>query len=237
MHIIRKLFYKEKALSDFEIYDEGTIDYVIFENLLLISGFTYNDYGSEDMIKQLFNDASYICTLVVDCYKHPYLHIGEFERSVSPNIDFNICYSQTELEDISDFSFRYSSLVLIVTYCLLRHIKNWDTELRIRRTVDVLENKLKDSRKDIRLLFEEFSKITSAIEKYSPIDMYLKNKITNNTLVNINWANETNGYNIADIKSIFSFIPTNMEKALFLDSIETEVKNAYNNDFDINLPF
>ena len=61
----RDLFYKEKSLDDFDIDSDDSIFKSFYEILLRLDGTRIEDPDVEEIITDMFNDACYICTIVL----------------------------------------------------------------------------------------------------------------------------------------------------------------------------
>lgn len=130
INLFRHLIYEEKPLSAFSIAEEGTMDFALFEVLMAMGQFK-----DEKSIQRLFNDAYFVCTILVDYYQLPYMHINDCKAMIKNAYQSELFISDANIA-LAD---RYSYVVLIVSYCLLKHIDNWGNDINLKRTIARLE--------------------------------------------------------------------------------------------------
>lgn len=230
MFRFRKLLYEEKKLSAWDIDTEGTLFYALFEHLLTVEGFRTQDSMTETTITRMFNDASFLCTLILYGYKRPYLNIGEFRKYLDEE-SIKVCGR-------TDKSYRYSVVTLIVTYFLLKHTKGCEENQNIRRTITEIDTTLRENSTYSNETFEGFFYAMNLMRQQLPMEYHQRRAVTQELLDATNWNAMTNGYNVQMIQNIVNVIGRNdAEKLLLINSMEAEITSAYNNDIDVCLPF
>lgn len=217
-NIFRYLLYEEKPLSAFSIEEEGTMDFAIFEVLMAMGQFK-----DEKSIIRVYNDVYFVCTLLVDYYQLPYMHIDDCKALIK-----NAYKSELNVSDMNiTVAERYSYVVLIVSYCLLKHIDNWQNDVKLKRTITRLGGKIQEKPNLTNILFP---KITSAISNNKTVyseNVYHRRKITKDILTGIDWNQQTKEYNIEKIEEVVGYAATNEEKILIISSIEAEFGKIY----------
>ena len=217
-NIFRHLIYEEKPLNAFSIEEEGTMDFALFEVLM-----TMGQFKDEKSIIRLYNDAYFVCTLLVDYYQLPYIHIDDCKALIK-----NAYKSELNISDMNiAVAERYSYIVLIVSYCLLKHIDNWENDVKLKRTITRLGGKIQEKPNLTNILFPKITSATSNNKTIYSANVYRRRKITKDILTGIDWNKQTKEYNIEKIEEVVGYAATNEEKILLLSSIEAEFGKIY----------
>ena len=117
--------------------------------------------------------------------------------------------------------------MLIVSYCLLKHIDNWENDVKLKRTITRLGGKIQEKPNLTNILFPKITSATSNNKTIYSANVYHRRKITKDILTEIDWYNQTQEYNIEKIKEVVGYAATNEEKILLLSSIEAEFGKIY----------
>lgn len=215
INLFRHLIYEEKPLSAFSIAEEGTMDFAIFEVLMAMGQFK-----DEKSIQRLFNDAYFVCTILVDYYQLPYMHINDCKAMIKNAYQSELFISDANIA-LAD---RYSYVVLIVSYCLLKHIDNWGNDINLKRTIARLEEKIQGNPNIKKILFAKITSATSNNKSIYSANVFHRRKITKDILTGISWYIQTQRYNNEIIREIVGYAATSEEKTLLIESILRNVK-------------
>ena len=217
-NIFRHLIYEEKPLNAFSIEEEGTMDFALFEVLM-----TMGQFKDEKSTKRLYNDAYFVCTLLVNYYKFPYMHIDDCKALIK-----NAYQSELNISnDNITYSERYSYIVLIVSYCLLKHLENWENNVRLKRIIARLGGKIQEKPNLTNILFTKITSATSNNKSIYSEKVFHRRKITKDILTGIDWNKQTKEYNIEKIEEVVGYAASNEEKMLIISSIEAEFGKIY----------
>lgn len=221
MKIVRPLIYKEKMLDDFDIDNDKSVFKIFFDVLLTMDGTRVTDVNVEDNITGMFNDACYICNVVIQI-KRPYLHYGMFKEIASRDTNGGYYYPT---------STRVNVVMSMVYFLLEEHGDNSADLTRFKR---ILSKDLKENSIESRECFE---RLETAYEGSGPTylsgDFVVKQPIKSEDLRKINWAVISENYNKQSLKEIVCFWNDPEDRNLIIDDIEKEL----NGNVEEELPF
>lgn len=222
-NILRHLLYEEKPANAFSIEEVGTIDFALFEVLMQMG-----ELKDERSIERLFNDAYFVCTLLVDYYSLPYMHIKDCKALINRAYRLELSISNIVIVE------RYSYIVLIVAYCLLIRIDKWKEDTKLKRVISQLDAIKNEKAHMLNIVFSKITSATSTNKSHYSANIFHRRKITSNILTEIDWYKQTKEYNIEKIKEVVGYAATNEEKILIIDSIEANVKERIATKFITN---
>ncbi len=208
----RQLVYTNRqSLDDFDIDSDESVDAVFFERLSTLSGLNDSFVGIEKTYLNIFNDAYYICTLLM-MERRPQLCYYDFLRIANQGFEF-----------MGIPNLRTVTVLSMVSY-LLKHVdgqlpKNQNlAKQQIDDYLDSVQNK-------IQVVFYAYNMFAQrpkiALARLAPC------KITPTTLVGIDWQTCTDGYKPEKIRElVVSLGKCKEEQLLLIESMEEAVKKA-----------
>ncbi len=223
MILVRELIYKEKTLDEFEIDDENSLFYFFFEYLIgmrEIKSHTTDDV--EKLITNIFNDASFICTVVYQL-KRPSLHYG-YIRSMITRKSGDKFYSV--YEDL------HTVFVLSIAYILLEVF--FSGKVEISRFKKLLSDEI-DQNSLGKINFSSF------VEAYTTdfngnngsslfrSGFFVCPPLTPDRLKMICWAEISNNYDKKCLKDIVGFWTNPRDRNIIIDDIKAEIKSIIAN--------
>ena len=213
------LFYKEKSLDDFDIDSEDSPFKLFYEILLTLNGTRIEDPDVEEIITDMFNDACYICTIVL-LIRRPALKIGNFRQYCVTDETRHYSFAKEDA--------RADEVLCMVFYLLM------DSKTKTSETdqfVFVLNKHLKehsnhsyetydsffDKCKDFFYIFPtgEFNQRVLAFDEFDWVGR------------EPDWKSITNHYNKKDIKEIVECWKDPQQRDIVIDDIVSEVNSDY----------
>lgn len=217
----RSLFYVEKTLDDFDVDSEDSIFSAFFNIMLDLEGLHTANDGVEQNISDLFNDACYICTLVL-IIKRPVLKLGNI-KDFCKRKTLNLLYRNVlvEREDI----------VLCMVFFMLKHydVANGG----IIKFLSALETSLKEGAFACYDLFCGFRDAVNNSERKIPANFFDQKRLA---FDEFDWAESmpdwkylTGNYNKTNLHEIINCWKDPEQRDIVIDDIISEVTSDYFN--------
>ena len=215
----RDLFYKEKSLDDFDIDSDDSIFKSFYEILLRLDGTRIEDPDVEEIITDMFNDACYICTIVL-LIRRPALKIGNFRQYCITDETRHYSFATEDAR---------ADEVLCMVYYLLMDCRTNTSETN--QFLSVLGKHLREHSKHSNETYERFfDKCIDYMYLFPTSDF--KQRIL--AFDEFDWAGRepdwksiTNHYNKNDIKEIVECWKDPQQRDIVIDDIVFEVNSDY----------
>lgn len=215
----RDLFFKEKSLDDFDIDSEDSIFKSFYEILLRLDGTRIEDPDVEEIITDLFNDACYICTILL-LIRRPALKIGNFRH---------FCVT----DETRHYSFATEDAradeVLCMVYFLLMYCGTKTSETS--QFLLVLAKHLKEHSDHSYETYEHFFEKCRDFLYIFPTSDFNQRILAFDEFDTVgrepDWKSITNHYNKKDIKEIVECWKDPQQRDIVIDDIVSEIDSNY----------
>lgn len=210
MEIPRELIYEEKnSIDEFGINEATSLNNLIYEEWLLnLADLEPFKSGLSKRRLKVFNDAYYICTLILMHPTNEGFTSYAYRRCSLPSVVFPLVYFY--ISNVKDRGYSNSTL-----------LKN-------------IEAGLKSEGNDSNL--RKLIKCTESIKVSISSLQFSQRKLTPELLANISWNKVTGKFAKEDILKLVQYIPKDrLECELMLDAIKNAIKEyewEYNHDLD-----
>ena len=211
MEIPRELIYEEKnCIDEFGINDDASLNHLIYEEWLLnMPDLEPFKPGLSKRRLKVFNDAYYICTLILMHPTNEEFTSYAYQRCILPSVVFPLVYFY--ISNVKDRG--YSNSVLL---------KNIEAGL-----------KSEGNDNNLRMLI----KCTENIKFSIPSLQFAQRKLTPELLADIPWYKVTGKFAKDDILKLMRYIPKGKpEWDLMLDAIMNAIKE-YEWDYNLDLNY
>ena len=208
MEIPRKLIYEEKnCIDEFGIKDDNSLNHLIYEEWLLnLPDLEPFKSGLSKRRLKVFNDAYYICTLILMHPTNEEFTSYAYQRCNLPSVVFPLVYFY--ISNVKDRGYSNSAL-----------LKNIEAGLKSEENDNNLQ-KLKKCTENIKVSISSLQ--------------FAQRKLTPELLANIPWYNVTGKFAKEDILKLMKYIPKDRpEWDLMLYAIKNAIKEyewEYNHD-------
>jgi len=210
MEVPRELVYEEKkCIDEFGINDDTSLNHLIYEEWLLnLADLEPFKSGLSKRRLQVFNDAYYICTLILMHPTNEEFTSYAYQRCNLPSVVFPLVYFY--ISNVKDRGYSNSAL-----------LKNIEAGLKSEGNDSNLRNLIK----------------CTEIIKFSISSLqFAQRKLTPELLANIPWYQATGKFAKKDILKLMQYIPKDRtEWDLMLDAIKNAIKEhewEYNQNLD-----
>lgn len=202
--IPRILIFEDKCqLSDYEIEDNRSVNHLLYN-------FLNQKYCSIKDKTSLFNDAYYICTLIL-MDDSPHLHFDEFSE---------IAAGSGDDKDI------HKDAVLCMVFKYLTSIVS-SQDAKLRQLTETMELELNTS-----ALIE----LHNLDQIQLPDSMFAPRKITKELLQNVNLKELTNNYSVEVVLQLTTLLARNtVDKMIILDAVIKSAENKMDSGKENNL--
>ena len=211
MDLQRELIYEDrKRIEEFSVDDMSSINYLLYEDCLpTLTDLQPTESGYLQRTLKAFNDAYYICTLIL-------MH--------KTNEDFlSYAYKRCSIP----------SIVFPMAYFYISKIREKGRYLsRLQKTIKtaIYEKGWSDNFETIQSLIEKTS------ENFIPLSVFIPRTITSEILDSIKWYKVTGSYKKEDTLKILKYVAKNQtEWEIMVDAIKNaakEYEDEYNRDLD-----
>ena len=199
----RQLIYTNRlSLDEFGVDDEKTVNGVIFDRISSIDGLQSRYVDMEKSLLDIFNDAYYICTLIM-VEQRPALRFSDFERIAG--------------SDMSATARRGNTVLSMVLY-IINHIDG-----SLNRYQKAARERITDYFRNI----DEEEQVNFPIDtpysgiKKLPLDIFAPCPITPTKLVGVDWKSCSDNFNFDSIRELVVELGKNKkEQLLIVDAIE-----------------
>lgn len=210
MDIPRELIYEEKnCIDEFGINDDTSLNHLIYDEWLLnLADLEPFKSGLSKRRLKVFNDAYYICTLILMHPTNEEFTSYAYLRCSLPSVVFPLVHFY--ISNVKDRGYSNSAL-----------LKNIEAGLKSEENDSNLRNLIK---------------CTENIKVSIPSLQFAQRKLTPELLANIPWYKATGKFAKEDILKLMQYIPKDrLEWDLMLDAIKNAIKEyewEYNHDLD-----
>jgi hypothetical protein len=211
MDLQRELIYEDrKRIEEFSVDDMSSINYLLYEDWLpTLTDLQPTESGYLQRTLKAFNDAYYICTLILMHKTNEDFLSYAYKRCSIPSIVFPMAYFY--ISKIREKG-RYLSR-LLKTIKTAFYEKGWS-----------------DNFETIQSLIKKTS------ENFIPLSVFIPRTITSEILDSIKWYKVTNKFKKEDTLKILKYVAKNQtEWEIMVDAIKNaakEYEDEYNRDLD-----
>ena len=211
MDLQRELIYEDrKRIEEFSVDDMSSINYLLYEDWLpTLTDLQPTESGYLQRTLKAFNDAYYICTLILMHKTNEDFLSYAYKRCSIPSIVFPMAYF-------------YISKIREKGRYLSRLLKTIKTA--------IYEKGWSDNFETIQSLIEKTS------ENFIPLSVFVPRTITSEILDSIKWYKVTNKFKKEDTLKILKYVAKNQtEWEIMVDAIKNaakEYEDEYNRDLD-----
>lgn len=202
--IPRILIYEDKGhLSDYEVEDNRSVNHLLYN-------FLNQNFGSIKDMTSLFNDAYYLCTLIL-MTDSPHMHFDDFAE---------IAAGSGDDKDI------HKEAVLCMVYKYLTSIVS-SQDAKLRQLKETMESELNTN---ALIELHDLEHIQLPDSTFAP------RKITKELLQNVNLKELTNNYSIEVVLQLTTLLARNtVDKMIILDAIIKSAENKMDSGKENNL--